>query len=99
MPHPLGRWAPPTLADALDLPADAVVRCPGCRRQVPAGLVRDLRPLPALGQDYGCDGCVSRMEREGRLTPRAYAEAAGAPAHIVAHLAGKDARRRDRLGR
>lgn len=90
--------APPTLADHLGLDPATVLRCPGCRRRVRAQEVRDLRPLPALGQDFGCDGCTSRLERAGTLDPLAYVTAAGAPANVRAHLTAKDARRRRRLG-
>jgi len=93
---PGGRWNPPTMADALGLAGDVVLRC-ACRRQVRADALRDLR-MVAVGQDWGCDGCLSRLERTGVLSPLQYATAAGAPAHILAHLAAKDARRKARLG-
>lgn len=98
MTPPGGRWNPPTWADAQGIPPETPMRCV-CRRLVTAGELRDLSALPALGQAYGCDGCLTRFERAGILSPLEFATAAGAPAHILAHLAAKDARRRERLGR
>ena len=89
MPPLGGRWDPPSWATVQGVPAMEPVRCPTCRCTVPAEMLRDLRMLPALGQDFGCDGCYTRLERAGLVTPLAYATAAGAPAHILAHLAAK----------
>ena len=97
MPPPGGRWSPPTWAEAYGVAPLERLRCPGCRRQVRAQDVRDLR-MVAVGQEFGCDGCLTRLERSGVLSPLEYATAAGAPAHILGHLRAKDARLRLRLG-
>lgn len=76
-------WHPPTLADDRDLPADAVVRCPSCRRRVRADMVYDLRPI-AMDPAFVCDACRSTLIRSGGLRVSAYLRACRAPAALIA---------------
>lgn len=93
MPHPKGRWDPPTWASVHGADPAEVRRCPGCRRQVRADALRDLRACPEAGQDFGCDGCLTRLDRTGVLSTATFARLAGAPKHIRDHLEAKARRR------
>lgn len=83
-------WYPPTYASAFRIPRARVVKCPNCRRKVPASMLYDLRAIPTSRRTrirdatgFACDACRDILFRERRLTRADYAIAHDAPAEVV----------------
>ncbi len=76
-------WYPPTRASVTGCDPKAEVRCPRCRRPVPAEMVY---VIPGHGE--ACDACRETLFREGTLSRGAYFRTINAPADLVGRHAG-----------
>jgi len=79
-------WKPPTLSDDKGVDPSFVVRCQ-CRRQVRADMM--VRMPPQFVGDavvYGCDGCRTRLVREGVVTKAQLIEHLDPPEKVLQRL-------------